>query len=122
MSKATTAERPPVWVGPVEDKEGNALVPDDPIPPTPYYNARIPDERFRIPGDRHFHEFRGGRFLATTLRQEAGVRGALRNYGPDKPDRWSGDDMDYEFICPRCKLRTNNRAVEFDHKAYGICS
>ena len=60
--------------------------------PVPYYNPKVLDEQFLVGGSPYKHYFNRGRYVAKTEVEEAAVRAALRAHGPDKPDRWRGDD------------------------------
>lgn len=63
-----------------------------PFVPVPYYNPKVLDEQFLVGGSPYKHYFNQGKYLAKTAVQEQAVRAALRGHGPDKPDRWRGDD------------------------------
>lgn len=86
----------------------------------PYYHPRVPGERFRVEGTMAFHRFQNGRYDPTTDAEEAAVRGALRAYGPDKADRWKGDDLDRPRICTKCQFATRNSRAFADHEGYRL--
>lgn len=91
--------------------------------PVHYYNARVPDERFKLRPDRFkFTRFFSGKFVAANAEQEAAVRAALRGHGAQKPDRWKGDDMDETWTCPGqgCVFATRNRKARDDHRGYRL--
>ena len=91
--------------------------------PVPYYNPYAMDEKFQevpeqplAPGVRvGYQSFRNGVFLAHDADQERVVRLALRGWGPDKPDRWRGDDLDEMESCAQCGFRSFNRKASNDH-------
>lgn len=88
----------------------------------PYYNPRILGERFKV-GEgpmAPFVPFRNGRFVPENAEQEDAVRRALRAYGPDKPERWKGDDRPL-WRCRRCGFHSGNSRAIVDHEDYGIC-
>ena len=91
--------------------------------PVPYYNPIAMDERFQDVPDQplgprvrvSYQSFRNGVFLAQNANQERVVRLALRGWGPDKPDRWKGDDLDEMDSCKVCGFRSFNRKASNDH-------
>ena len=91
--------------------------------PVPYYNPIAMDEQFTDipegeikPGTRiNYQVFRNGVFYAWNEHQESVVRLALRGYGPDKPDRWKGDDLHEMESCANCGFRSYNRKASNDH-------
>ena len=91
--------------------------------PIPYYNPITMDERFQDtpeqslgPGVRvGYQSFRNGVFYAHDAQQERIVRKALLGWGPDKPDRWKGDDLSEMESCKSCGFRSFNRRASNDH-------
>lgn len=88
--------------------------------PIPYYNPRVIDERFAVPGQSYKARFAGGRYVATTKADADAVEAALKAWGPDKPERWKGDDRKSEWTCKKCGFRTRNDNAKEDHEAYGL--
>ncbi len=82
--------------------------------PVPYYNARVFDERFYVPGDNYKRKFAKGLFLARTAEEEEGVRAALAAYGALVPDRWRGDDRRTPWTDHRTGFTTSNDTVKAD--------
>lgn len=84
--------------------------------PKVFYNPRVIDERFRVVGSVYSKRFVQGRFVALDANDEASVRGALRAWGRDKPDRWAGEDRDSEWVCRKCSFRTLLDQAKYDHE------
>lgn len=92
--------------------------------PIPYYNPYVMAEKFQYcpkgrlePGEHAvFHKFANGCFLAHNAVEEQAVRVALRGWGPDKPDRWKGDNLPEMEQCGTCGFRTFNQIVANDHR------
>jgi hypothetical protein len=84
--------------------------------PKVFYNPRVIDERFRVVGSVYSKRCVQGRFVALDANDEASVRGALRAWGRDKPDRWTGEDRDSEWVCRKCSFRTLLDQAKYDHE------
>lgn len=88
----------------------------DPEYPVPFYNPRVIDERFSMPGTAYRLRFANGRFIARNPEEADAASNALRFYGADKPDLWRGDDRKSEWVCKRCGFRTLNDNAKEDHE------
>lgn len=88
--------------------------------PVPYYNPRVIDERFAIPGQSYKARFAAGRYVAAGKAEADAVEAALRAWGSDKPERWKGDDRKSEWTCKKCGFRTRNDNAKEDHENYGL--
>ena len=84
--------------------------------PRVFYNPRVIDERFMVVGSPYPKRFVQGRFVAQDATDEASVRGALRAYGKDAADRWSGEDRSQEWVCQKCGFRTFLDRAKYDHE------
>lgn len=60
--------------------------------PVPYYNPRIIDEQFMHGNSPYPLYFNRGVFVPVNEDEETSVRKALLAHGPEKPDRWRGDN------------------------------
>lgn len=85
--------------------------------PVPYYNPKILDERFLVGGSPYHHYFNRGKYVPTNETEERAVRAALRAHGPDKPDRWRGDDRKL-WTDRRTGFTTGNEAAKDDFEHY----
>jgi hypothetical protein len=99
-------------------KQDAEIVEPEPVSEYPkvFYNPRVIDERFRVVGSVYSKRFVQGRFVAMDANDEASVRGALRAWGRDKPDRWTGEDRDSEWVCRKCSFRTLLDQAKYDHE------
>jgi hypothetical protein len=93
--------------------------PVEPKYPVVYYNPKVPDEKFLVGGSPYKHYFNNGRYLAHNEAQELAVRGALRAWGPDKPDRWKGDDRPVRTF-KNTGFTSGNQNVIDDYEAFHI--
>lgn len=84
--------------------------------PVVYYNPKILDEQFLIPGSPYKHYFNRGKYVAKNVQEEAAVRAALRAHGPDAADRWQGDDRS-PYTFRRTGFTTANQNAYDDHEA-----
>ncbi len=110
---------PSVTVGRPSVAIGSPPVPDAPPAnayPKVFWNPIVPDEKFRVGADVSPFAFANGRFVAVDENQEQAVRAALRGYGPDKADRWTGEDRRSEWACRHCAFRTFNSDAQDDHE------
>jgi hypothetical protein len=90
--------------------------------PELYYNPDELNGRFRAfvpqagPGEYYQHmRFQAGRFLALTEVERGSVRRKLGRLA----DRYRGDDMSHEWVCPNqaCRFATRNQAAWQDHNS-----
>jgi hypothetical protein len=86
--------------------------------PISYYNPKVLNERFYIPGNPYPMRFTNGRYVAKTAQEELAVRKALAAYGRLKPDRWRGDDRSKEWVHRSTGFRTFNEAAREDFEFY----
>ncbi len=85
--------------------------------PIAYYNPKVPDEMFLVGGSPYKHYFNNGRYLAHNETQETAVRNCLRAWGPDKPDRWRGDDRKVRTF-KNTGFTSGNQDVIDDYEAF----
>jgi hypothetical protein len=74
------------------------------------------DPRFWRPRRFRPEFFVRGRYVASTRLQNEAVRRVLGQHA----DRWMGDDLDHERVCPQetCRFATRNRRAFDDHEVF----
>lgn len=92
----------------------------DPLPEYPviYHNPKIIDEQFYIIGSPYRRKFVAGVFIANSAAEEQSVRSCLRAHGPDKPDKWRGQDRSQPWVDKKTGFTAFLDAAKYDFEYF----